>query len=94
MGQSRVLCFDTRVSCLLGIALLLYTRANIKSGVADLFGLIGLNRGGPSDAEVTREDSGCLFWLAIVVQILTGIGLIVFGPKLERELGLGPLWSL
>jgi hypothetical protein len=81
------------VSCLLGIFILLYTLANIKSGRADLLALL-YHRGGPSDAEVTREDSGCLFWFVILLQLLMGIGVIVVGAKIEREMGVGPLWSL
>lgn len=93
MVPSRALCFYQSVSLILGIVLLLYTRSNIKSGRADLFAFF-YHRGGPSDAEVSREDSGCLFWLVIVLQVILGIVLIEFGPKLERELGIGPLWEL
>ena len=94
MEQPRATWHFERVSCLAGIVILLYTLANIKAGRADLFALICGKRSGPSDAEVTREDSGCLFWFVILLQLLMGIGVIVIGAKLEREMGVGPLWSL
>ncbi|WP_035601596.1 hypothetical protein [Haloferula sp. BvORR071] len=81
------------MSCLAGIFILLYTLANIKSGRADLLALITL-KGRPSDAEVTREDSGCLFWFVILFQLILGIGVITVGAKLERGMGIGPLWSM
>jgi hypothetical protein len=57
-------------------------------------GLLSYKSRSISDAEVSREESGCLFWFAIVVQSLAGLGLIIFGPAIDRELGIGPLRSL
>jgi hypothetical protein len=87
-------CFNAPVTELFGIVLLLYTRSNIKSGTADLLGLLSYkSRNSISDAEVTREESGCLFWFAIVMQSLAGLGLIIFGPAIDCKLGMGSLMS-
>ena len=84
--------FYQKVSGILGIVLLLYTLANIKSGQVDLFTFFSSRCS--LDAEVTREGSGCLFWFVILLQTLMGIGLIVLGPKFERALGFETMWSL
>lgn len=94
MAQSRALGLYQRVIGLLGIVLLLYTRSNIKSGTADLWGLFSYNSRSTSGAEVSREDSGCFFWFAILFQSLIGLGMVVYSDKIEEVLGIGPLWSL
>lgn len=70
------------VTCLGGIVFLLYTFWNIRTGEADFFAWMG-----EAGIEVTREDNGIFFWIAIVLQMLVGLGLVAFGGLLNQLMG-------
>jgi hypothetical protein len=70
------------MTCLGGIVVLLFTFWNIRMGEADF--LFWMGHWG---IEVTREDNGIFFWIAMVLQILVGLGLIAFGVFLNRVMG-------
>lgn len=56
------------------VALVLWTLWDLHKGKADLFcwlGHVGL--------DVTREENGGWFWLAIVLQFLVALGLVAIG---------------
>ncbi len=71
-----------RVTCLGGIVFLLYTFWNIRTGEADFFAWMG-----EPGIEVTREDNGIFFWIAIVLQMLVSLGMIVLGGLLHQLMG-------
>jgi hypothetical protein len=79
MGPSRAACFIQGMTCLGGIVILLFTLWNVRTGEADL--LLWLGHWG---IEITREENGIFFWLAIVLQALVGLGLVAVGIVLNR----------
>jgi hypothetical protein len=70
------------VTCLGGIVILLFTFWNIRTGETDLLAWMG-----HWGIEVTREENGIFFWIAIVLQMLVGFGLVAWGILLNRVIG-------
>ena len=67
------------MSCLAGIVILLFTLWNVRTGEADLLSWMG-----HWGIEVTRQENGPFFWLAITLQTLVGLGLVALGIILNR----------
>jgi hypothetical protein len=69
------------VTYLPGIVVLLLTIGDIRRGEADLLGGIGRY-----DISVNREESGLLFWGAVILQLLIAAGLLLVGKVIEGAL--------
>ena len=64
-----------------GIVVLLLTIGDIGRGEADLLGGFGRY-----DISVNREESGLLFWGAVILQLLIAAGLLLVGKVIEGAL--------
>ena len=65
-----------------GIVVLLLTIGDVRRGDANLLGL-----GRRHDVTVYRAESGLLFWVAVILQLLAAAGLLLLGRYFQGALG-------